>query len=225
MINQDDLIVSCQALEDEPLHSSFIMGRMAIAAVQGGANGIRANSVADILEIKKHVDVPIIGIIKQEYPNCELHITVTMEEIDKLVAIKTDIIAMDATNRLRPNGEQLSSFVQRIKAKYPQQKLMADCSTIEEMIQAANLGFDYIGTTLFGYTNTTTCSALEDDAQAISEAAALIKQAIIAEGNVNTPQLAKLALEKGAYAVVVGSMITRPQIITSKFKEAMNTTK
>ena len=94
------LIVSCQALPEEPLHSSFIMGRMALAAFQGGAKGIRANTVEDIQEIKKIVNLPIIGIIKKVYvdePN--VYITPTIKEVDALVKEGVDIIALDATQR------------------------------------------------------------------------------------------------------------------------------
>ncbi len=222
MLKKNDLIVSCQALENEPLHSSFIMGRMAKAAVIGGANAIRANSIVDIKEIKSNVDVPIIGIIKKTYPSCPLHITVTMKEIDELIAVGCDIIAMDATQRLRPDNQSLEQFFKKVKSKYPKQLFMADCSTVEEMLIADALGFDYIGTTLFGYTNYTKYSALANDGELLKLAVNQIKAPIIAEGNVNTPELARLAQEIGAYAIVVGSMITRPQIITSTFKKALN---
>ena len=87
-----NLIVSCQALEDEPLHSSFIMGRMAVAAMQGGASGIRANSVADIKEIKKLVELPIIGIIKRDYEDSDVFITATMKEIDELMTVNLKLL-------------------------------------------------------------------------------------------------------------------------------------
>ena len=101
------LIVSCQALPEEPLHSSYIMSRMAYAAMEGGAVGIRANSVADIREIKKTVDLPVIGIIKKVYADSSVYITPTMEEIDALAACGADIIATDGTLRMRPQGESL----------------------------------------------------------------------------------------------------------------------
>ena len=104
------LIVSCQALEDEPLHSSFIMGRMAKAAYEGGAAGIRANTVEDILEIRKNVSLPIIGIIKEVYDNSEVYITPTLKEVDALMEIKPEIIAVDATKRIRPDGTYLKEF-------------------------------------------------------------------------------------------------------------------
>lgn len=138
--------------EDEPLHSSFIMGRMALATKMGGAAGIRANTVSDIKEIRENVDLPIIGIIKKDYYNSDIYITPTMDEIDELVAINCDVIAVDATNRKRPNHENLTDFYNDIRAKYPDIKLMADCSTIEEAKLADSLGFDYIGTTMVGYT-------------------------------------------------------------------------
>ena len=95
---QNNLIVSCQALEDEPLHSSYIMSKMALAAKMGGAKGIRANSVEDIRAIKKEVDLPIIGIIKKDYDGTDIYITTTMKEVDALVEVGVDIIAMDATS-------------------------------------------------------------------------------------------------------------------------------
>lgn len=105
------LVVSCQALPDEPLHSSFIMGRMALAAKEGGAVGIRANTKEDIREIQSQVDLPVIGIVKRDYENCEVYITPTMKEIDELMEVRPEIIALDATDRLRPNGLTLDAFV------------------------------------------------------------------------------------------------------------------
>ncbi|MBO1913932.1 N-acetylmannosamine-6-phosphate 2-epimerase, partial [Microvirga sp. 3-52] len=101
------LIVSCQALPEEPLHSPFIMGKMAFSAMMGGAAGIRANSVEDIREIKKTVDLPIIGIIKEVYEGSDVFITPTMTEIDLLCEEGVDIIALDATKRVRPDGKTI----------------------------------------------------------------------------------------------------------------------
>lgn len=222
MLEKGELIVSCQALEDEPLHSPQIMSRMALAAKQGGAKAIRANSAVDIQAIKRVVDLPIVGIVKKVYEGSDIHITVTMKEIDDLVKVNTNIIALDATNRLRPGGITLAEFVNSIKAKYPKQQLMADCATISEMIEAEKLGFDYIGTTLFGYTSYSSIPAMAGDAKLMKEACSLIGAPIIAEGNVNTPELAANALELGCFCVVVGSMITRPQLITQKFVDAIH---
>lgn len=216
------LVVSCQALEHEPLHSSFIMSRMAKAAEEGGAKGIRANSVADIAAIKKEVDLPVIGIIKRDYPGAEAFITATMKEIDELMTVKPEIIAFDATSSSRPDGETLATFFATIKEKYPEQKLMADCSTLEEMLYADELGFDYIGTTLVGYTKQSKGMKIEEEDFALfKEALKIIQHPIIAEGNIDTPEKVKRVLELGVYSVVVGSAITRPQLITKKFVEAI----
>ena len=146
------LIVSCQALPNEPLHSPFIMGRMALAAKIGGASGIRANTKEDIAEIQTQVDLPIIGIVKRDYEDSEIYITPTMKEIDELMEVKPEIIAMDATISTRPEGKTFDEFFHKVKKKYPEQLFMADCSTIEEALHADELGFDFIGTTMVGYT-------------------------------------------------------------------------
>ena len=216
------LIVSCQALPDEPLHSSFIMGRMAKAAKQGGASGIRANTPDDIKEIQNQVDLPIIGIIKKDYDDSKVYITPTMDEIDQLVATGVEIIALDATEDLRPNGKNIDDFYKEIKEKYPDQLLMADCSTIAEAIHADELGFDFVGTTLVGYTDQSKGHKIEaNDFEILREIIKNVKAMVIAEGNINTPEKAKRVIELGAYSVVVGSIITRPQVITKNFVDKL----
>ena len=215
------LIVSCQALPDEPLHSDFIMARMAVAAKEGGASGIRANSVVDIAAIQKAVDLPIIGIIKRDYQGADVYITATMKEVDELMTVRPDIIAIDATTSTRPNGESLKEFFQKVKEKYPDQLWMADCSTIDEMLTADQLGFDYIGTTLVGYTKQSQGDKIEsNDFEIIRKALSKLSHPLIAEGNIDTPDKVRRVLELGAYSVIVGSAITRPQLITKKFVEA-----
>lgn len=215
------LIVSCQALPDEPLHSDFIMARMAVAAKEGGASGIRANSVVDIAAIQKAVDLPIIGIVKRDYEGADVYITATMKEVDELMTVRPNIIAIDATTSTRPNGESLKEFFQKAKEKYPDQLWMADCSTIDEMLVADQLGFDFIGTTLVGYTKQSQGDKIEsNDFEIIRKALSKLSHPLIAEGNIDTPDKVRRVLELGAYSVVVGSAITRPQLITKKFVEA-----
>lgn len=218
------LIVSCQALDNEPLHSSFIMGRMALAAKMAGAVGIRANTVSDIKEIKENVDLPIIGIIKKDYDNSEVYITPTMNEVDALVGEGVDIIATDGTNNKRPKNEGLKDFYEEIRAKYPDIKLMADCSTVDEAIMADKLGFDYIGTTLIGYTPQSKGDKIDaDDFKILREIIEKVNHPVIAEGNVDKPEKAKRVLELGAFTVVVGGAITRPQNIAKKFVDCIET--
>ncbi|MGG2027049.1 N-acetylmannosamine-6-phosphate 2-epimerase [Gottfriedia sp. S16(2024)] len=220
---KNGLIVSCQALDGEPLHSSFIMGRMALAAKEGGAVGIRANSVSDIVEIKKQVDLPVIGIIKQVYSNFPVFITPTMKEIDAIAQTGAEIIATDATNRLRPDGSDLESFYQEVRTKYPHILLMADVSSVEEAIFADELGFDIVAPTLYGYTEETDGLKIDDhDYAVIKQIVKKVKNAkIIAEGNVSTPEIARSVLDINVHSVVVGGAITRPQIITQRFVDAI----
>ena len=216
------LIVSCQALPHEPLHSSFIMGRMALAAKEGGAAGIRANTKEDIAEIQAQVDLPIIGIVKRDYEDSKVYITPTMKEIEELMEVKPEIIALDATVDLKPGGKTLDGFYREIRAAYPDQLLMADCSTVEEALHADELGFDFIGTTLVGYTDQSKSLKIEsNDFEIIRQIVAKVKHRVIAEGNINTPEKARRVIELGAFSVVVGSIITRPQLITKSFAEAL----
>lgn len=213
-----NLVVSCQALEYEPLYSSFIMGRMALAAREGGALGIRANTGKDIREIRKNVDLPIIGIVKRNYEGSSVYITPTMKEVDELIEVGTEIIAMDATGSLRPRNITLDEFFFKVKEKYPEQLLMADCSTVEEAIHADELGFDFIGTTMVGYTYQSRNDIIEaDDFGILKKILSNVKHRVIAEGNINSPAKAARAIELGAFCVVVGSVITRPQYITKLF--------
>ncbi|HHW31351.1 MAG TPA: N-acetylmannosamine-6-phosphate 2-epimerase [Clostridiaceae bacterium] len=213
------LIVSCQALEDEPLHSSYIMTRMAVAAKLGGACGIRANGVADITAIRQVVKLPMIGIIKEKNPNSQVIITPSEEHVDQLVRCGVEIIAVDATNRLRPGNITLAGFFGQIRKKYPDQLFMADCSNLEEGIFAAELGFDIVATTLMG---------ISKGGQTHERHVELVKQLVknqpkpvIAEGNIWDPEQLKEVLDAGAFAAVIGSAITRPQEITKRFIKAI----
>ena len=211
------LIVSCQALENEPLHSPFIMSRMALAAAQGGAVGIRANSVVDIRAIKESVSLPVIGIIKRDYPDSDVFITATLQEVDELMTVEPEIIALDATARPRPGGQTLEELVTQIRARYPSVLLMADIATVDE-----RLGFDCVGTTLYGYTADTAGHVLaENDCGFLRDVLAAVSVPVVAEGNVDTPERAARCLALGAHTVVVGGAITRPQQITARFVAAI----
>lgn len=216
------LIVSCQALENEPLHSPFIMSRMALAAAQGGAAGIRANSVVDIRSIKESVSLPVIGIIKRDYPGCEVFITATLQEVDELMTVEPEIIALDATARPRPGGQMLEELVMQIRVRYPSVLLMADIATVDEAVTAERLGFDCVGTTLYGYTADTAGHVMVDnDCGFLREVLAAVTIPVVAESNIDTPERAARCLALGAHTVVVGGAITRPQQITARFVAAI----
>ncbi len=215
------LIVSCQAVKGEPLYGLNIMHHFARAAVLGGAKGIRANYVSDINAIKKEVDVPIIGIIKAVYEDSVVYITPTLKEVKELLETGCEVIALDATKRKRPNGETLESLVKYIRANAPNVEIMADCSDFEEAKAADKLGFDYIGSTMRGYTEYTKGISIPDY-DFLKKMKAELNAKIIAEGGIwDTAQLEKV-LECEPYAVVIGSAITRPMDITKHFSNVFD---
>ncbi len=220
---KNGLVVSCQALPHEPMYSENggIMPKFALAAKLAGAVGIRANGVRDIKEIKEAVDLPIIGIIKKDYPNAKAYITPTMKEVDELVELGVEIIATEFTTQTRPNNQSAYDFVKEIKAKYPNQLIMADCATIDDALKAAKAGADFIGTTMCGYTD----DSVKIDGpnfDLIKEIASKCDVPIIAEGKIYTPQDAKKSIDVGSFCVVVGGAITRPLEIASRFVKELN---
>ncbi|MCM3338415.1 N-acetylmannosamine-6-phosphate 2-epimerase [Paenibacillus sp. MER TA 81-3] len=211
---QNRLIVSCQALEDEPLHGSALMAKMAMAAEVGGAAGIRANMAKDIEQIKQLTDLPIIGIVKRDYDDSDIYITPTMTEVKELIDVGVDMIALDATRRKRPNGETLEEII--AYAKQHQQTVMADISTEDEALYAASLGVDCVSTTLSGYTPYSPQDAMPNFSL-VEKLVKSLRIPVIAEGKINLPSQAARMLQLGVHAVVVGSAITRPQLITQAF--------
>ena len=213
------LIVSCQALPDEPLHSSFIMARMALAAKQGGAAGIRAQSKEDIQAIRETVDLPVIGIVKRNYEDSDIYITPTRKEVQELLECGCEIIALDATLRKRPNDEKLEDLVEMVHAG--KALAMADCSTFEECRHAVEIGFDLVGTTLCGYTPYS--EQLDGpNFDLLKQCVQELDVPIIAEGKINTPEELKQVMgECGVYSAVVGGAITRPKQITERFVKAI----
>ena len=208
------LVVSCQALPHEPLHSSYIMSRMAVAAMEGGAAGIRAQSVPDINAIAEVCHLPIIGIVKRNYDDSEIYITPTMKEIEELLTTRAEIIAMDATCRKRPGGVLTKELVERVHGAG--RLAMADCSTYEECRAAQEIGFDIVSTTLSGYTEYS-LHLDGPDFGLIRRCTEELSVPVIAEGRIHYPEELKRAFECGAFSAVVGGAITRPQEITARF--------
>ena len=208
------LVISCQALPGEPLHSPMIMGRMALAAKNAGAAGIRAQGVEDIIEIKQVTGLPVIGIIKRNYPDSEVFITATKKEVQELLATDCEMIALDATIRPRPNGELLQDLLDQIHGA--NRLAMADCSTLEEAKIAEEMGFDCVSTTLAGYTSYSTQTS-GPDVELVKQLVKDCQIPVIAEGKIHTPEQLKEIMDLGVYSAVVGGAITRPQEIAQRF--------
>jgi len=216
------LIVSCQALPDEPLFGAQIMARMALAAQNAGAVAIRSNSPEDIAAICEMVKLPVIGLHKVEIAGYDPYITPTIAIAEAVVAAGASIVAVDATARLHPEGET-SAFLRAVKSTTGA-LVMADISTYEEGMAAAEAGVDLISTTMSGYTPYSRQST-EPDFELVRQLSRSLNVPVVAEGRISTPEEASKALDAGAYAVVVGGAITRPQQIATRFVHAINATK
>lgn len=219
---KNKLIISCQALPDEPLHSSFIMARMARAAKQAGAAAIRANSVVDIQAIQDETGLPMIGIAKVDYPDSPVYITPTMKEMRAIAATGVAVVACQVTGQKRPRDEQLSDIVTQFRQEFPDTLLMADTDTFENAQVADQLGFDMIGTTMRGYTQASEgLNIADDDFAYLKQLLEFTKTPIVVEGRIDTPTKMRRALDLGAHTVVVGSAITRPLVIATEFMKAL----
>jgi N-acylglucosamine-6-phosphate 2-epimerase len=212
------LIVSCQALKNEPLYGGDTIPKMALAAEMGGAVGIRANTVKDINAIDKKLNgrLPIIGLIKKDYSDSPIYITPTFTEVKALIKTRCLAIALDATARVRHNGIKLADLIAYIR-EHSDKKIVADIATYEEAMEAERLGVDYISTTMCGYTEETKgvkipnfelCRRLKQD----------VKNAVvIAEGGIQTYNDLDTILSIGIDHIIIGGAITRPKSITSNY--------
>jgi N-acetylmannosamine-6-phosphate 2-epimerase / N-acetylmannosamine kinase len=208
-----NLIVSCQAPEGTALGSPGTLARIAKAAVDGGAVGVRANGPDDVAAIRAAVSVPIIGIAKRMQADGKVLITPTFESAQELLAAGANAIALDCTER----GQRLGALgrLTRIRAEFGV-PVLADIATIEEARAAEAAGADFVLTTLRGYTPETK-HIRGFDLQFVRDLARELETPVIAEGRIGTPQQAAAALEAGAFAVIVGTAITRPDAIVRRF--------
>ena len=214
------LIVSCQARVGRPMYGAEIMAAFAAAAYQGGAAGIRATGADNITKIKEKVPLPIIGINKQFRDDCEVYITPTYESAREILETGIEVVAMDATPRARPGGETVGQILAQIREHYPDVLVMGEVSTIEEAKAVIPMGFDLISTTLSGYTRES-IGVKSVNLELIRMICQITEIPVIAEGKIAREEEAVMALEAGAYAVVVGTSITRPEIITQRYAGAL----
>ena len=219
------VIVSCQAVKGEPLYveEKSIMYLMARAAKQAGTPAIRTSSVRDVVAIKEETGLPVIGLIKRQYEGFDTYITTTMKEVDELVEAKSDCIAIDCCFSKRGDGKDIRDFMKEVRDKYPEQILMADISTFDEAKNAQDLGFDIVSTTMSGYSkHTANKDKTVPDFELLEECVKNLDIPVVCEGRVHTPEQAVEALDRGAFAVVVGGAITRPLEIATRFIKAVD---
>lgn len=220
------LIVSCQALETEPLFGAHMMAHMALAAYQGGAVGIRANGVSDICAVSQQVPLPVIGLKKQVYPGSKVYITPTGKEVSELLETPAQIIALDGTDNQRPQ-ENLKTLIGQIHRHG--KLVLADVASLSQAADAVTWGADAISTALAGYEqrdlgkilDMNSPDGLAPDFGLIRAMVRELPVPVMAEGHIATPEDARRCLEAGAYCVVVGAAITRPQLITARFVHAI----
>lgn len=217
------MIVSCQAIPGEPLYmeDDSVMYLMARAAMRAGTPAIRTSSIRDVAAVKKETGLPVIGLVKINYPGYDSYITPTMKEVDDLVAVGSDVVALDCTLRKRGDGTTINEFIAQIKEKYPDIILMADISNYEEGINAWKCGVDIVGTTMSGYTDYTSKKD-EPDYELMRRLSADLDIPVIGEGKIHYPEQAVKALQTGVWAIVVGGAITRPMEIAQRFIKAID---
>ncbi|MDO5329360.1 MAG: N-acetylmannosamine-6-phosphate 2-epimerase [Coriobacteriia bacterium] len=210
------LIVSCQAYPGEPMRNPETMAQIAAAAEIGGAAAIRCQGLSDIAAIKGRVQVPVIGLWKEGHDG--VYITPSTRHAIACINAGSDIVAIDATGRPRPDGTYFEDTVAAIKGKT---LIMADCSCKEDVERALAVGVDIVSTTLGGYVEGTRKTE-GPDLEFLTEAVKIAGDTpVFCEGRVHTPAQARAAIDAGAYSVVVGTAITHPTSITTWFKEAL----
>lgn len=219
------IIVSAQAAHGEPLDKPEYLCALAESALNGGACAVRMAQEDNIQYFKqRHPTIPMIGITKPEVIPANAHelvyITPTFSDVASL-ATCCDIVALDATMRPRPNGEMLDDIVSKVREQYPNLLLMADIATLEEGLNAEKLGFDLISTTLSGYTLESRHTLhTGPDFDLLKALVQQCRTPIIMEGRLWEPAEVSRAFDLGAYAVVIGSAVTRPHEITRRFVRA-----
>lgn len=213
---RNGIIVSCQPDELGLFSRTEFMVEFAIAAELGGAAGIRTEGLEKIKAIKDKIKIPVIGLLKSRYTDGSVLITPDVEAVQKIIESGADIVAIDVTSR----DERFKIF-KEIRERYQEAILMADVSTYEEGVISAELGADIVATTLAGYTPYTKHSfkKYEPDFELVYKLASTLKVPVIAEGRIWTVEHVKKMFEMGAYAVVIGSAITRPRLIVQRFVE------
>ncbi|MDJ0796757.1 MAG: N-acetylmannosamine-6-phosphate 2-epimerase [Calothrix sp. MO_167.B12] len=213
------LIVSCQAPLDSPLHNPSVIAAMTRATVNNGAAGVRIDTPNHIIAVRQQINQPIIGLWKQVTAGYDVYITPQFHHAAAVAEAGADIIAIDATHRNRPGGETVADMINKIHQQLGK-PVMADVDTIEAAISAAKAGADIVSTTLFGYT-TATQDLFPPGFTLLSQMLKEVDIPVFCEGGISSPQMACQAFDLGAYAVVVGTAITGIDFLTNSYSQAI----
>ncbi|MCC5645727.1 N-acetylmannosamine-6-phosphate 2-epimerase [Nostoc sp. CHAB 5824] len=214
------LIVSCQAPVDSPLHEPRVIAAIAQAAVNNGAAGVRIDTPNHISAVRERVQVPIIGLWKQLISGYDVYITPQFHHAAAIAKAGADIIAIDATTKNRPGNETLADIIARIHQELGK-PVMADVDTIEAAKAAVIAGADIVGTTLYGYTAVTKHLS-PPGWELLTQIVQQLNIPVICEGGISSPQMARKALDLGAYSVVVGTAITGIDLQVKAYQSALN---
>lgn len=213
------VVVSVQAMPSEPLYLEKCMVAMMKSVIKGGAGGLRVAGARDVRNAKRLFEVPVIGLTKPDVIPANwqeiVYITPTVKEVIELVEAGADIIAFDGTMRKRPENTKLEDLIKFIKIN--KRISMADISTLEEAQNAEKLGADILSTTLSGYTQFSQNRGEGPDFELLKELVEKTNLPVVLEGRIWQPEEVTKAFELGAHCVVIGSAITRPQLITKRF--------
>ncbi len=216
---KNKVVVSVQAMPSEPLYLEKCMAAMMKSVVKGGAGGLRVAGVRDVKNAKTLFDIPVIGITKPDIIPANwqeiVYITSTVNDVLSLISAGADVIAFDGTSRPRPDGSTLSEIIKYIKIN--KRVSMADISTVEEGISCAKLGANLLSTTLSGYTQFSQNRGDGPDFELLENLVKETNVPVVLEGRIWEPEEVDRAFELGAHCVVIGSAITRPQLITKRF--------
>lgn len=220
---KNGLIVSCQAKKEDPVYLPGIITKMAESAIWGGAAGLRINTPEHIKEVRKITDLPIIGLWKQHMKDHSVFITPTIEAVEEVIKAGADIVAIDATDRVNAQGEKAYLLIHKIKQKYTDTIILADIRNEKEAVLALEQGAHLVAPTLYRF-NDHPKSIDSPDFEMLAKIVRVTKGNgfVLMEGKINTPEEAIESLYLGAYAVVVGSAITRPHLTTLRFTNKIN---
>lgn len=210
------MIVSCQSEGDDPFNANpEYMALFARAAEMGGAIGIRTQGIEKLKAIKSATKLPVIGLLKSQFPDGTVCITGSFSEVEQLLSAGSDIVAIDGTFRVR-EGLTGPDFIREVKKRYACD-VLADIATYEEAKACEDAGADCISTTLNGYTPNTLQFHDGPNYDVLKDCVERLTVPVFAEGRYNTPVEAGKAMQIGAYAVISGTAITRPRVITQWF--------